>query len=140
MIEPGMLRLRRLRSAAVLMLALSGSQLGLAASGMACAMPTTGMVARMAASSPDGMAMASSAPAREESASGTRATSVPHRAPCDQQMRIPMCQAMGPCVTAIAAAPVGPRGVRVPPERIGAAIALTPPSRTSPPELPPPRA
>jgi len=61
--------------------------------------------------------------------------------PCDQKQSMPICQAMGPCVTALiasrASAVAEPRDV---PSRAIAMVVLTPPSATFPPELPPPRA
>jgi hypothetical protein len=56
-------------------------------------------------------------------------------------MSAPMCQAMGPCVTSLAAAPVSPNdGKFGVPSLAIALVVLTPPSQTFPPELPPPRA
>jgi len=66
---------------------------------------------------------------------------MPERAPCNQQMRWPVCQSMGPCIIALAPADVSVPGVpRQPVGRAAPFVVITPPALTYPPDLPPPRA
>ena len=129
------------RSVGVLATALVALQLALTASGMPCLMPG----ARMPTASmrTDGAPMGKSAAVGDASSermvAGTG--SMPDRAPCDQQMRWPVCQAMGPCVTALVPTDLGARTLRPNlPACIAALVVIAPPTLTYPPDLPPPRA
>ena len=127
------------------MTALVAFQLALTTSGMPCVMPGTGMPAgsMRAQAVGDGAQMAMSAMVSGSPTGrvGAGSANMPGRAPCDQQMRWPVCQTMGPCITALAPAETG--GCALPhhvPARIAALVIIAPPSRTYPPDLPPPRA
>lgn len=133
------------RSVGVLMTALVAFQLALTASGVACIMPRDAMptVAQGSATMRTGAPMAASTRVIGESTRridpATRG--MPERAPCNQEMRWPACLAMGPCIVALAPAPIGarplPPGL---PACLAALVVIAPPSRTYPPDLPPPRA
>lgn len=133
-------RSRAPRLVAVLMTTLLAFQLWLTGSGMFCVMPgpaRQGMTHTMSGA----MAMGSSATATGGPAMSAAAASMPEQMPCDKQMSLPMCQAMGPCITVLAAAPVSGNAERIgPPSRVVAMRVLAPPSRSFPPEPPPPRA
>lgn len=133
------------RSVGVLMTALVAFQLALTASGVACIMPRDAMptAAQESATMRTGAPMAASTRVIGESTRridpATRG--MPERAPCNQEMRWPACLAMGPCIVALAPAPIGarplPPGL---PACLAALVVIAPPSRTYPPDLPPPRA
>lgn len=60
--------------------------------------------------------------------------------PCDQPATSGACQLMGPCSISFIAIPMAELDQRVTdPSRAVGALALSPPSRTRTPELPPPR-
>ena len=126
------------------MTALFGFQLWLAGSGIACIMPgVSGGVMQLATMRAASMAMPAGIgiAAPDRPAMSAHSTSMPHQMPCDQQMSMPLCQAMGPCVTALMPAPAGATAVPYStPSRAIAMVVLTPPSESFPPELPPPRA
>jgi len=66
---------------------------------------------------------------------------MPERAPCNQQMRWPVCQSMGSCIAALAPADGSAPGMpRQPAGRAAPLVVITPPALTYPPDLPPPRA
>lgn len=66
---------------------------------------------------------------------------MPKGTPCNQQMRWPVCQAMGPCITALAPADVCARTMpQRPATHPTPLVVIAPPARTYPPDLPPPRA
>jgi hypothetical protein len=131
---------RASRFVAVLMTTLLAFQLWLTGSGMFCMMPgpaQQGLTGTMSGA----MAMGSSATATDQPTPGAAANSIPEQVPCDKQMGLPMCQAMGPCITALAAAAVNGNTERmVPSSRVIAMSVLAPPSQSFPPEPPPPRA
>lgn len=109
-------------------------------SGMTCIMAGAGMTGEMGRAA-SGAVMTGDHSMAAVSAVPAHAADASHQMPCDQRMNPPMCQAMGPCVTAMAASPVaGPIAQHVIPSRVAATVVLTPPSQTFPPELPPPRA
>ena len=115
-------------------------QLWLTGSGMFCMMPGTAQQGTTRTRS-GAMAMGSTAMAPDRPAMGETAPSMPEQMPCDQQMSLPMCQAMGPCIAALAAAAVSGNAERIdPPSRVIAMSAVAPPSQSFPPEPPPPRA
>ena len=61
--------------------------------------------------------------------------------PCAQSVPSANCQLMAPCVATVAALPASARVAALPPAiRVAATALLTPASRTTAPELPPPRA
>jgi hypothetical protein len=125
------------RCVAALMAALVAFQLCLVGSGMACTMPVRGAELSMGRTAPVVASVSHHAP----SALDGGMARMPKQMPCHEQGSVPMCQAMGPCVTALVGAPIRAIPVRVsPPSRVVALIVLTPPSQTFPPELPPPRA
>ena len=65
----------------------------------------------------------------------------PDGAPCDQPGTPEACQIMAPCAGAfVAVVPSRTRTLADVPAAVLAVIVATPPSRTIPPELPPPRA
>jgi hypothetical protein len=132
------------RSVAVFMTTLLAFQFWLAASGMFCVMPSMakqGMSDTMSGA----MAMGSADSSAHQRVTGPAAADMPEQMPgempCDQRMSLPMCQAMGPCVVALAAALVSayPAPLATPSRTI-ALIVVAPPSRSFPPEPPPPRA
>lgn len=128
------------RFVAVLMATLFAGQLLLTGSGVACSMSRTAMERTMMHPMAGSMAMASAASTEHGSVTAPHATA-PRQMPCDQRMSWPVCQAMGPCLTAlIAPFASSSTGTPCPPERVIAMVVLTPPSQTFPPELPPPRA
>lgn len=134
---------RASRSVAVLTTTLLAFQFWLAGSGMACIMPRAAMqpATTRAAAMSMSMPVERGATAANRPAMNAHPTDMPRQMPCDQQTNLPMCQAMGPCVTALVAAlSVMNAGPHRTPSLAIAMVVLTPPSRTFPPELPPPRA
>ncbi|HEX5436619.1 MAG TPA: hypothetical protein VFW98_05650 [Gemmatimonadaceae bacterium] len=136
-------RSRASRSVAILTTILFAFQLWLTGSGMACIMSTRGNTRmegsmRGAASAP--MAMHDHDAMRASPSASAGTASMPQPVPCDQQTHPSVCNAMGPCITALIAPAVvvnvGPS--RTPP--VLAMVALRPPLPTFPPDLPPPRA
>lgn len=133
-------RSRVSRSVAVLMATLVAFQFGVVGMGMACTMPERGMAMGMGHAGPSAVTRGGHPPVAGHSTTDPRMGGMPQRMPCDQQRSVPMCQAMGPCITALAAAPVDMGAAYHPPSRAVAMVVLTPPLPTFPPELPPPRA
>ncbi|HET7583496.1 MAG TPA: hypothetical protein VFK13_01230 [Gemmatimonadaceae bacterium] len=134
-------RSRASRFAAAFMTVLFGFQLWLAGSGMACIMPSAAMQPATVRAASMAMPAGRRVAVSDRPAMSAHSPGMPHQMPCDQQMSMPMCQAMGPCVTALIAPPVSAIAVqRSTPSRVVAMVVLTPPSQTFPPELPPPRA
>ncbi|HEY9449255.1 MAG TPA: hypothetical protein VIQ60_05855 [Gemmatimonadaceae bacterium] len=135
-----MRRSRASRSVAVLMTTMLAFQLWLTGSGMFCMVPgpaQQGMTRTMSGA----MAMGSTPMATDQPTPGAAAASIPEQMPCDKQMSLPMCQAMGPCITALAAAAVKGNTERIAPtSRVHAMSVIAPPSQSFPPEPPPPRA
>lgn len=128
------------RSVAVLVTMLFAFQLLVVGSGMACIMPGAAMAGDMGRTAA-GAVMKGNHSMPVVSATPAHAADASHQMPCDQRTNPPLCQAMGPCLTAIVATPVAaPVGQHIIPSRIAAMVVLTPPSQTFPPELPPPRA
>jgi hypothetical protein len=123
-------------------------QLALAAVGVTCVMPSGGSahatsagVAEMDMAGMDmsGMDMAGM-PAREGTAPSSHSHG-PDGAPCDQPGTAEACQIMAPCASAfVAVTPNRARSSADVPAVVLAVSVATPPSRTIPPELPPPRA
>ena len=110
-------------------------QLALGGSGIVCAMPNGQSTASMT------MSMGRSAGAVDQPAAIARQMGMPQQMPCNQQMHLAMCQAMGPCITPLAAGPVDGRTVRRGiTSRVAALFVVAPPSRPFSPEPPPPRA
>lgn len=136
-----MRRSRASRCMAVVMLALFAFQFLVVGSGMACTMPTRAMTGDMGRTASVDTMQGHEASMGVPAATRPRAGEMSHPMPCDQKQSMPICQAMGPCVTALiaphASAVAEPRDV---PSRAIAMVVLTPPSATFPPELPPPRA
>lgn len=133
-------RSRVSRSVAVLMTTLFAFQLWLLGSGMFCMMPGPAEQG-MTRTTPGAMAMGSAGTLADRPTVSTDAAGTESQMPCDKQMSLPLCQAMGPCITALSAAPVSANAVQLDtPSRVIAMAMLTPPSRTFPPEPPPPRA
>ena len=122
-----------------------GFQLALAAVGVTCVMPSGGEThsasAGMAEMDMDmaGMDMAG-IPAGEGTAPASHSHG-PDGSPCDQPGTPEACQIMAPCAGAfVAATPSRTRALADVPTAVLAVSVATPPSRTIPPELPPPRA
>jgi hypothetical protein len=129
---------------AIFMTTLLGFQFWLAASGMFCVLPSTGEQGARSTMSGT-MAMGNADSGAHTSAAGQTASHAPEqmpgKMPCDQRMNLPLCQAMGPCVVAIAAAPASADPAPfATASRMIAMTVVAPPSRTFPPEPPPPRA
>jgi hypothetical protein len=125
-----------------------GIQLVLAAVGVTCVMPSGGTahVSSAGASQMDmaGMDMAGMDMAGVPAGEGTAPSSHGHGpdgAPCDQPGTPEACQVMAPCAGAfVAVASSAARASADVPAAVLAVSVATPPSRTIPPELPPPRA
>ena len=142
-----MLRLARFLT---LLLGFAGLQLTLLRGGVGCPMPTAGAMHAMAAAAA-GSAAQSGAAMREmpggmtdmapDESTGRHGLAAEHGAPCDESAAPAQCQSMAPCLTAmvLSGAPAE-RPVPRAPAFVVAAVVLTPPSFTSPPDLPPPRA
>ena len=125
-----------------------GLQLALAAVGVTCVMPSGGEThsasAGIAEMEMAGMDMAGMDMAGMLAGEGTAPASHSHGpdgAPCDQPGTPEACQVMAPCAGAfVAVAPSRARALADVPTAVLAVSVATPPSRTIPPELPPPRA
>lgn len=125
-----------------------GFQLALAAAGVTCVMPSSGAAHESSAATSQmdmaGMDMSGMDMAGMPMGEGAAPSSHSHGpdgAPCDQPGTPEACQVMAPCAGAFVA--VAPNRVRAPvdvPAGVLAVSVATPPSRTIPPELPPPRA
>lgn len=133
---------------ATLLLFSLGFQLPLAAVGVTCVMPRGGAshVSNAGTSAMDmaGMDMAgmdmTGMPAGEGGAPSSHSHG-PDGAPCDQPGTPEACQVMAPCAGAfVAVAPTRARPTAHVPVAVLAVSVAMPPSRTIPPELPPPRA
>jgi len=136
------------RSVAVFMTTLLAFQFWLAASGMFCVMPSVGKQGTPGTMA-GAMAMGNAGSSDHSPSAGQAAAHVaaqmpeqmPGKMPCDQRMSLPLCQAMGPCVVALAAAPASASSAPfVTPSRTIAMTVVAPPSQSFPPEPPPPRA
>jgi hypothetical protein len=126
---------------AVLMLALFTFQFLVVGSGMACTMPTTAMTGAMGRTASADMMQGHQASMGVPATTQLRAGETSHPMPCDQKQSMPICQAMGPCITALIASHASALAEqRDVPSRAIAMVVLTPPSATFPPDLPPPRA
>jgi hypothetical protein len=145
--------MQRSRLFATLLSLSLGFQLALAAVGMTCVMPSGGAthVSGAATSQMDmaGMDMAGMDMAGMDMAgmpSGEDKTPSSHShgpdgAPCEQPGTPEACQVMAPCAGAfVAVTPSRARASADVPAAVLAVSVVTPPSRTIPPELPPPRA
>lgn len=128
------------RSVAVFMATLLAFQLGLTGSGVFCLMPGLAR-GEMTRSMSGAMAMGNSTATTSGPVARAAAAQTPEQMPCDQQMSPLMCQAMGPCIMALAAAAVSAdhSPFIVHSRRIAMSV-VAPPSRTLAPEPPPPRA
>ena len=120
-----------------------GLQLALAAVGVTCVMPSGGETHSASAGMAE-MDMAGMDMAGMTAGEGTAPSSHSHGpdgAPCDQPGTPEACQVMAPCAGAfVAVAPTRARPTADVPAAVLAVSVATPPSRTIPPELPPPRA
>lgn len=133
----------RLLRLLTLVLSFASLQLTLLAGGPGCPAPRTDAGSSASAAMP-GMAtggMDMSAAAGAMAAPHDSESAAPHSAPCDEPAAPEACPTMAPCLFAVlvpAAQPEVPT-TRAP-TPVVAAVVLTPPSTTSAPELPPPRA
>ncbi len=109
-------------------------QLVLAGGGFACVMPEGGGMRAAEASSMPGMTMSADAEGSVQSPSSDKA-------PCRLPWAPAGCQPMAPCAPAVVASAA--LVLAVPPTpiaEVATLVVLAPPSRSTPPELPPPRA
>lgn len=136
---------------ATLLLCSFALQLVLAGGGATCVMPggaahveTSTEGAEMAAMDMSGMDMSGmdmTDMSAGESASTPAHGHTPDGTPCDQQTTPAACQVMAPCAGGfVGAARSATEAVAGVPARVEVANVTMPPSRTVPPDLPPPRA
>lgn len=117
-------------------------QLVLAGIGSACAMPGSGSDGAASHMAMTGMQMDGARPVAVEQPDGTKAPHSGNQAPpCDQSTPGAACQLMGPCAGSFVAPPfTDANEATAVPGRIARSEASSPPSRSTAPELPPPRA